>query len=115
MFDDFFRLSCLQLLKGLLSESARIAGMSLVDLFFSLFAGYFYLLRIDDDDVVAAVYVRGISRLVLSSQYGSNFRSQSAESLAFCIDDVPFAFDFCRFCNVRFHDFSFLPTEIAVP
>ena len=81
--------------------------MSLVDLFFSLFAGYFYLLRIDDDDVVAAVYVRGISRLVLSSQYGSNFRSQSAESLAFCIDDVPLRSTSAGFAMYDFMTFPF--------
>ena len=70
MSDDFFRLLCLQLFECDLTQTARITGMSLVDLFFSLLACYLNLLRVDDDNIVAAVYVRRVDRFLLTAKDG---------------------------------------------
>ena len=88
MSDNLFRLLGLQLFERDLTQTARITGMSLVDLFFSLLACYLNLLSVDDDNIVAAVYVRRVDRFLLTAKDGSNLGRKSAERLAFCIDET---------------------------
>ena len=68
MSDDFFRLLCLKLFESDLAEAARISGMSLVDLFFSLLACNLNLFSVDNDYIVTTVNMRCVSRLLLSAK-----------------------------------------------
>ncbi len=56
------------LVGGHFLEAAGVAGVLVVDLLTALVAGEADLLDVDDDDVVAAVDVRGEARLVLAAQ-----------------------------------------------
>src|SRR5262245_59924813 len=60
------------LARGGLLDAARVAGVAVVDLVRRLIAGEDDLLGIDDDDVVAAVDVRGVDWLVLTLEAGGD-------------------------------------------
>src|SRR5674476_423766 len=67
----------------------QVTGVVVVDLVFELIAGNRDLLGVDNYDVITAVEVRCVLRLVLAHEAGSNLGSQAAKGLAFGVDNVP--------------------------
>ena len=67
--------------------------------------GSFYamVVRVDDDDVITGINVRGVNRLVLAAQATSDFRGQTAEHFASSVNDEPVALDAFRLCSKGFH------------
>ena len=88
-------------LLGALFDPAGVAGVP-IEHFFALFAGHLDLLSIDNDDIVAAIHVRGESWLVLAAQAGGNDRCKTAQNNAFGVDDDPGLVDVCRCCRKSF-------------
>jgi len=69
--------------------SARITAIALIFFLIPLFTRQADLFGIDDDDVIAEVFVGSVLRLVLAAQDGHYAGGQSAEDHALCIDDIP--------------------------
>ena len=67
--------------------------MTTIELLIELLAGEDSLLRVDDDDELAAVNVRGVLRSVLTSEDGRCENRSLAERLACRVDHVPFALE----------------------
>jgi len=67
-------------------DAAGIAGMPIEDAIRTLVAGQLDLLGIDHDDVVAAIHVRRVGRLVLAAQAHGDDRSESAQNQAVGVD-----------------------------
>src|SRR3546814_12175669 len=66
-----------------------------VTLVLQLLAGERHLLRIDDDDIVTAIDVRGERRLVLAAQDVGDNRCNAAHNKTLGVDQHPFLFDRC--------------------
>ena len=77
---------------GLL-ETAGVTGVGAVVLLGELVAGENGILRVDDDDEVAAVNVRGVIDLALAAQQIGGEGSGLAEGLARGVENVPLADD----------------------
>src|SRR5690606_24417314 len=92
-----------QLFEVDLLDATREAGVRVVLLVSGLGAGHTNLLCIDHDDVVAGIDVRGVFRLVFATQTGGDFGSQTTQSLASGVDDVPVALNGFRFSSKSFH------------
>ena len=74
-------------------QAADPAGVGAVILLLQFLAGEDGLLRIDDDDEVAAVGVGGVLRLQLAPQQVGGGGSGLAQRLASSIEDVPLTHD----------------------
>ena len=68
-----------------------------------LVAGQRDLLRVDDDDEVTHVHVRGEGRLVLAAQEVRGLDGEPAEDHVGGVDDVPLALDVAGLRAVRTH------------
>ena len=79
-------------------QVADVAGVTLPLLLGQLVAGQNSVLAVDDDDVVAAVYVGGKGGLVLASEQHGSLSGNSAEGLAGGVNDIPGALNFGGFC-----------------
>ena len=79
-------------------QTADPAGMTAIILLLQLAAGENSLLDVDDDDVVAAVNVRGEIGLQLAAQQVGGDDGGTAQGLVRCVQDVPLAL------NVLFSD-----------
>src|SRR3546814_198892 len=77
-------------------DAARIAGVPVIDLARQLVAGEAHLVRVDDDDVVTAIDVRGEARLVLAAQDIGDDRRRATDHQAIGIDDMPFLLHLVR-------------------
>ena len=86
-----------QLLQADGLEVADVPGVVVVHLVLHLVAGDPDLLRIDHDDVVAGVHVRGEDRLVLALEAPRDLGGETTEGLALGIHDIPVAADFGGF------------------
>src|SRR5690606_30120215 len=84
-------------------EAARVPGVAVGDLVVELAAGEGDLLRVDDDDEVTVVDVRGEARLVLPTEQGGDVGRQSAEDDVGSVDDVPVLLDVAGLRCVRAH------------
>jgi len=84
------------LARGDLFQAAGIAGVLVVDLLVELAAGELHLVGVDDDDMVAAIDVRGVARLVLAPQDVGDDRCDAPDDQAIGVDQVPFLFDLGR-------------------
>ena len=84
-----------------LFDAALKPGVVVVHLVFTLPAGEDHLLRVDDDDVVAIVHMRGEGGLVLAAQAQRDDRGKAADHEAGGVDDHPFLLDLGRFGRVR--------------
>jgi hypothetical protein len=73
------------------TEPAGIARVPVVDLLVELVARDLDLLRVDDDDEVAAVDVGRVGRLALAAEGVGNTGRQPPQGLALGVDDVPVA------------------------
>ena len=58
----------LHFLEGGFVDTARIAGVTNIDLVGHFLSGEFHLLCVDDDDIVAAINVWSVTRLVFAAQ-----------------------------------------------
>lgn len=88
---------------GLFFAAAGKAGVVLVDFFGVFIAGQDDFFRIDDDDVVAAVEMRGVGRFVAAAQHVSDLDGQASEHLPGGVDHVPIAGDFVFFGEEGLH------------
>ena len=79
--------------RGGLALAAGIAGVALVDLVGLFLAAEDNLLGVDDDDIVAAVDVRGVARLGLAAQDVGNAGSQATYGLSLSVNEDPFLLD----------------------
>jgi hypothetical protein len=62
------------------------------------------LVGVDDDDMIAAIYVGGEARLVLAAQDIGDDRRDAPDNQAVGIDQVLFLLDFRRLCRLgRLH------------
>src|SRR5690606_21903798 len=77
-------------------DAAGIAGVLVVGLVAALVAGEADLLDVDDDDVVPAIDVRGVARLVLAAQDVGDDRGEAADDQTLGIDQMPFLLDLGR-------------------
>ena len=77
------------LVLGLL-ETAGVTGVGTVVLLLQLLAGQDGVLGVDDDDVVAAVNVRGVVGLERAAAQIGSQSGGLAHGLAGCVKDVPF-------------------------
>ena len=81
-----------------LFQAADPAGMGAVELLVQLGAGQDGLVTVDDDDMVAAIDVRGEDDLVFAAQQNGCLGGNTAQRLASGIPDVPLALDLAGFC-----------------
>lgn len=101
--DDLFRAASAEGTGGVDVVTADVAGEAVVDLVDFLFAGEDDLVRIDDDDVVAVVDVRGVGDFIFAAEDIGGFDGDVAEDAIFGIDEIPFALNFLSFCGDGFH------------
>jgi len=78
-----------QLLVGGGAQTAREARVAVGLLLDQLGAGQGNLVRVDDDDEVAGVNVRGEGRLVLAAQQDRGLGGETSEDDVGRVDDVP--------------------------
>ena len=76
--------------------SAGIPCVSYIDLVGQFVARELHLVRIDYDDIVAAIGVGGVAGLVLAAQDFSDLRAEASQHLVGGVDKDPFLFDCCR-------------------
>ena len=66
-------------------------------------AGEFDLLGVDHDDEITRVKVRGVNRLVFTTDNVSDLNGEAAQDGSIGVDDVPFALVQIYFRQIRFH------------
>ena len=103
LLDGEFRTLLHQGAIGNLFQAASPAGMVTIKLLSQLVASQHSLVRIDDDNEIAAVNMRGVLGLGLAAQQISGGDSGLAQRLASCIQDVPFAFQVALLCHISGH------------
>ncbi|VXC74354.1 hypothetical protein SPHINGOAX6_40271 [Sphingomonas sp. AX6] len=84
------------LVRGHFLQATDVTRVLVIDLVGALLAGEPNLVGVDDDDIVAAIDVRGEAGLVLAAQDVCDDRRCTTDHQAFGIDDVPFLFHFVR-------------------
>ena len=89
MFKNTLGMSCQHFGGCCLTLSSGISGIMLINLVSHLFAGEDNLLGVDDDNVVAAINVRSVTRLCFASQDVGYASGETANGLVFCIDQYP--------------------------
>ena len=65
-----------------------------------LFAGEDCLFAVDDDNVISAIYMRCVSRLILAAKKICCKGRDSAERLALSVDNIPLAGNFAGLGHV---------------
>lgn len=78
-----------QSLGSILTLTAGVTGVVIINTISHLFAGEDNLVGVDDDNVVATSYVRRVAGLVLAAENFRNFRAEAAEYLVGSIDNHP--------------------------
>src|SRR6478735_3605189 len=91
------------LARGALLDVADIAGVLVVGLLLALAAGEDRMLRVDDDDVVAAINVRGVGREVLAAQAHGDDGCETADDQTLGVDQYPLLRHLSRLCRKGFH------------
>ena len=104
-FENSFRLGLHQLVCRDELQTADVTGMMVVHLIGHLLTGENSLGCVDDNDVIAAVNMRGVGGLVLAVENGSCERCGLTDGLACCVDDIPCAFQSFLFSHESGHDF----------
>src|SRR5262245_10579207 len=107
----FWVLAAENLPEGALLDAAGKAGVVAEDLVGQLVAGHLHLGGVDDDDVVAAVHVRRVGRLVLAAQAVGDDAGKTAENDAVGIDDIPLLGDLGGLGGVGLHAAGLVPWE----
>jgi hypothetical protein len=83
-----------------------------IDLRFGLHASGFYLVGIDDNDVIAGVKEGGVLRVLFTHEDAGHTRGNAPQWLLGSIHDVPLAHNFPRFGEIRRHQKS--PRKLKV-
>src|SRR6516162_5012048 len=84
-------------------EAARVAGIPAKEAVLPFVAGERYLLGIDDDDVVAAIHVRGVGRFVLAAQPIGDERGKAPQHQPFGVDQQPLLVQLGRLGGIGLH------------
>ena len=92
------------LVSGAALDAPRIARVPEILLVETLVAGEDDIARVDDDDIVAVVHVRGVAGLVLAAQPRRDERRKPADHEAVGIDENPGLLDVLGCGGVGFHD-----------
>ncbi len=92
--------------------SAGISGVAHVNLVGHFLAGKSDFVRIDDDDIVTTIEMRGVIRFCLASEDACDGGSQSADNHLLGVNNNPFFLHdlfVCRNCSVTYliHFFTF--------
>src|SRR5690606_28409914 len=82
---------------------------AVVHLVLQLGAGDRDLLRVDHDDVIAGIHVRGVDGLVLAAEAAGELGGESSEGLALGIDEVPVPLDGLVLGAESLHGGSWVP------
>ena len=77
------------LARGYPLDAAGVTGVLVIDLVRQLLAGELDLVRVDDDDIVTAIDVRGERRLVLAAQNVRDHHRGTADDQIGRVDDMP--------------------------
>src|SRR5690606_31630281 len=104
----------LHFLEGGLGNTTGVARVTIVALVLRLITGNDDVGSVDNDDVIAGVYVRRELGLVLAPQTACDFAGHTTKDFAFCIDHVPVTFDFMRLGHKGLHDGSLKVREKSV-
>jgi len=91
--DRLFGLVGQQVGVGPRRQTTGVSRVAVDELVLGLARGQDDLGRVDDDDVVAGVEVRGEDRLVLAAQEASDLGGETPEDHALGVDDMPVADD----------------------
>lgn len=102
-FQHALRVGIEDLTRSLAAEAARMPAIGVVLLLVELAAGQLDFIRVDHDDEVAAVDVRGERGLVLAAKDRGDPGGEAPEDLVGCIDDVPVVLDVGRPGDGRAH------------
>src|SRR5262249_6026 len=84
-----------------------MAGWMAVDLVLAVLAGQHDFFRVDDDDIVAVIDMRGVGRFVLAAQAHRHQACEAADHEARGVDDDPFLLDVGGLGRKSFHDTAF--------
>src|SRR5262249_42977602 len=84
-----------------------MAGVMAIDLVLALLAGQHDFFRVDDDDIVAVIDMRGVGRFVLAAQAHRHQACEAADHEARGVDDDPFLLDVGGLGRKSFHDTAF--------
>lgn len=95
------------LLRGSLLDAADIAGVVMVDLLLRLSSGQNHLVRIDHNDIVAAIDMWCKNRAMLAAQAQRNQRGEATDDEPLRVDEHPFLFDLADFGRVSGHGIHF--------
>lgn len=93
VLEDTLRVAGAHLGRGGLTLTAGITGVALIDFVSLLLAAEDNLLGIDDDDIVAAVDMRGVAGLGLAAQDVGHTGSQTTYGLTLSVNENPFLLD----------------------
>ena len=93
VLEDTLRVGGAHLGRGGLTLTAGITGVALINLVTLFLAAEDNLLGVDDDDIVAAVDVRGVAGLGLAAQNVGHAGSQATYGLSFGINQHTFLLD----------------------
>ena len=84
-------------------DAARVAGVPVVFLVFTLGPGHLDFVSIDDDDIIPHVHVGREGRLGFAAQDRCGQRGEAAQNNAFSVDQDPLLHDIRRRCGEGFH------------
>ena len=90
-------------LRGAFLDTTRITRVMIIDFLVTLTAGENHLIRIDDDDIVAAINMGRECRKMLAAKTERNDRSKTANNKALRINQHPFLLDLGRLGRKRGH------------
>ncbi len=88
------RMGLLQLFEVGGLQVADVAGVVLIQLVLALVAGDLDLVRVDHDNVITGIHMRGVGGLVLAAQSTSDLGCDITQGLVFCVDQEPLPLDF---------------------
>src|SRR5208337_1045082 len=98
-----------------LLDAAGMVRMAVIDLVLHLVAGEDDLLRIDDDDMVAVVHMRGEGGLMLAAKAHGDDGCDAADNQALGIDQNPLFLNVRWFCGIGSHGSSPVRSGRAAP
>ena len=84
-------------------QATRITGVTTVELLVELVAGEDDLIRVEDDDMIAGIDMRGERGLVLAAEDGCHLRRQTSEHHALSVHNVPLTLYGFSLSHIRFH------------
>src|SRR5262249_42927549 len=103
LHDPLRKLSLQDRTRRALLDAADVTGVMAIDLSLALLAGEQDFFRVDNDDIVSAVDMRRIGRLVLAAQPHCHNACQPADNQAGGVDNHPLLLDIGRLGRKGFH------------